>query len=315
MTPLRVERYRAEDAADWNAFVATSRNGTFLFDRRFMDYHAERFDDHSLVLREGDRIVALLPAHRRDDALVSHAGLTYGGLVLGARSGAADVLAMFDALRRALHAMGFARLAYKTVPSIYHRQPSEDDRYALFRHDARLVRRDVLSVLAPGDRLPLQERRRRGARAAYVAGVRVAESRDFAGFWPVLDRVLRERHGVAPVHSIDEITRLAATFPDAIRLFTAMHHDAIVAGVVVFETATVAHVQYIAADEQGRTLHALDLLFSTLLDSTFADKPWFDFGISNEEAGRVLNAGLVAQKEGFGARTVVHDHYELEVAP
>ena len=29
--------------------------------------------------------------------------------------------------------------------------------------------------------------------------------------------------------------------------------------------------------------------------------------------GRFLNAGLIAQKEGFGARAVVHDFYELEI--
>ena len=56
------------------------------------------------------------------------------------------------------------------------------------------------------------------------------------------------------------------------------------------------------------------LLFLTLLQDTYADKPWFDFGISNEDHGRVLNEGLVMQKEGFGARSVVHDHYELRVS-
>lgn len=40
---------------------------------------------------------------------------------------------------------------------------------------------------------------------------------------------------------------------------------------------------------------------------------YFDFGISNENNGRFLNRGLIAQKEGFGARTIVHDFYELSI--
>ena len=42
----------------------------------------------------------------------------------------------------------------------------------------------------------------------------------------------------------------------------------------------------------------------------YADRRYFSFGISTEQAGQYLNEGLIAQKEGFGARTVVHDFYE-----
>ena len=38
----------------------------------------------------------------------------------------------------------------------------------------------------------------------------------------------------------------------------------------------------------------------------------FDFGISNERDG-TLNPGLMRNKEGFGARAVVHDRYVLEL--
>ena len=41
---------------------------------------------------------------------------------------------------------------------------------------------------------------------------------------------------------------------------------------------------------------------------------YFDFGISNEQGGRKLNRGLIDQKEGFGARAVVHDHYAIDFA-
>ena len=308
-----VSRYAAADAAAWDAFVAGSRNGTFLLERGFMDYHAERFEDHSLLLHDdAGRLAALLPANVRDAELHSHGGLTYGGFVFGPRGGVADALAMLDAVREYMRAHGLARLHYKTIPWIYHRQPAEDDRYALFRANATLVRRDVLSVVPREDRLRYQERRSRGVKAARRAGVVVTESNGFDAYWPVLDATLRQRHGVAPVHSLDEIKLLHARFPDRIRLFTATHGDATVAGAVVFETTRVAHVQYISSGDAGREVGALDAVFDHLLAQVYVDKPYFDFGISNEDQGRTLNVGLVEQKEGYGARAVAHDYYLVE---
>ena len=40
---------------------------------------------------------------------------------------------------------------------------------------------------------------------------------------------------------------------------------------------------------------------------------YFDFGTSNEDAGRFLNAGMVAHKEEFGGRSVIYDTYRVEV--
>jgi len=42
-------RYTSEKVQEWNAFVATSKNGTFLFNRGYMDYHSHRFEDCSLM--------------------------------------------------------------------------------------------------------------------------------------------------------------------------------------------------------------------------------------------------------------------------
>ena len=70
----------------WDAFAAASRNGTFLFRRDFMEYHSDRFEDASLLIYDGNKLLGLLPANRsrRDAATVeSHGGLTYGGLLLG----------------------------------------------------------------------------------------------------------------------------------------------------------------------------------------------------------------------------------------
>ena len=67
---LNIVRYTAEQKTVWDSFVATSKNGTFLFMRDYMDYHADRFADHSLMFYKGGRLIALLPGNESDDCLL-----------------------------------------------------------------------------------------------------------------------------------------------------------------------------------------------------------------------------------------------------
>lgn len=311
---MQASRYTAGERTEWNAFVAASRNATFLLHRDYLEYHADRFVDHSLVVRDArDRIVALLPANRRGSTVSSHGGLTYGGLLVGDDGRTSDVESALEAVMTSLAADGVTELVYKTIPSIYHRAPAEEDRYALFRRSAQLVRRDVLSVIDYRARIAAQERRARSIRKAQRAGLVVEEANDYAPFWEILSRNLGERYGVAPVHSVEEIRLLASRFPSGIRLFTASRGAETLAGAVVFHTGPVCHVQYNAASAEGKELGALDVVLADLIERFSGAARYFDFGISTERDGHYLNAGLVEYKEGFGARTVVHDFYRLPI--
>jgi hypothetical protein len=82
---------------------------------------------------------------------------------------------------------------------------------------------------------------------------------------------------------------------------------------VLFEWGGVAHAQYIAVGEAGREIGALDGLLEHLIQTTAERCRIFDFGISNTGQGRVLNEGLVRQKEEFGGGGVVHDVYNVSL--
>ncbi|NDV02624.1 GNAT family N-acetyltransferase [Pseudoroseicyclus tamaricis] len=189
--------YRPEDTAGWNAFVAASRNGTFLFDRGYMDYHADRFTDASLVIEKDGRTLALLPANRDGEALVSHGGLTYGGLVTAPEAGLTDVLAALEAVALAGREAGLSRLVYKCVPAIYHRAPAEEDLWALHRLGARLIRRDALAVVGPDGPPPARARAKDLRKAGRQEGLAIGPSTDWAGFWEVLGQRLRAAEVVA----------------------------------------------------------------------------------------------------------------------
>ncbi|MCK1493771.1 GNAT family N-acetyltransferase [Bradyrhizobium sp. 180] len=308
---IQLVNYDPQYRESWNALNAQAKNGHFFFDRNFMEYHSDRFHDASCLFLYEQTPIALLPANFSGDTLYSHQGLTFGGLVLDQRATSVRVLSMWQLLLADLRDRGIKRLVYKPLPLIYHRSPAQEDLYALFRHDAKLVRRDVTTTIDYGAPGPQSKRRQRGVKKAAKAKITFAESRDWQAYWTVLSEALSVKHAVAPTHTAEEIAYLAERFPNAIRLFTAQSGDAILAGVVMFETARVAHAQYIAASPEGRDVGALDGLFNVLIERYRSSSRFFDFGISNEDNGRVLNEGLVTQKEEFGGSTAVHDVYEI----
>ena len=313
---IRNYQFSNQDFDEWNAFVAQSKNGTFLFDRRYMDYHMERFKDCSMMFYYQDKLVAVLPAHHDGVTLYSHGGLSYGGLIISPKITTAQVCDLFRELNCCLRVIDqFKRVVYKPVPWIYHRLPSEEPLFALTKVcGASILSRDVASVVMLNRRLPLSQLRRRGVKKAAKAGVRVVEQDDFAPFWQVLEHNLQLRHHTKPVHSLDEITLLKSRFPQNIRLFTACCGDEIVGGTVLYMDRGVVKTQYISASERGRQIGALDELFSTLLNR-FADEgyDYFDFGTSNMPGSDDLHESLIFQKEGFGARAVCYDTYEWKL--
>ncbi|OBH58720.1 GNAT family N-acetyltransferase [Mycobacterium sp. E2479] len=309
-----VERYRPELQDEWNTFVRRSRNGTFLFDRDYMEYHADRFEDFSLVVRDKQgRIRAMLPANRAEDRVISHDGLTYGGFIVDASTRTASMLDVFDRAREFLAASGIREFIYKPVPHIYHLEPCEEDLYALFRLKAQLIQRDVGACACPAEIGRPPKGVRWWIQKAEEAGIKVQESERFEDFWPILEHNLAARHQAAPVHSLSEIKLLKSRFPANIRLFLAQRGSTVLAGFVAYETVNVVHIQYAGSTEEGRVLGAQNLIAVELLRNRFRDKKWFDYGTSTEEKGRVLNAGLQHFKEGFGLRAVVSDRYRMRL--
>lgn len=311
---ISVVQYTPSLQAEWDTFVAGCKNATFLFERGYIDYNP-RFTDYSLLFYKGKELVALLPACVEGGVLASHAGLTYGGLLIKSNMGTGLVLLIFSALRRYLQAnSNVEKIIYRPVPHIYATYPAEEDLYALFRCGARLTQRRVSSVVWQQAPLPFSTLRKRKVKLAASKDYAICEDNDYSSFWQVLNDNLQREHGAAPVHSLAEIELLAARFPGNIKLYRVVDGSGnTVAGTVLYITERVVRVQYIGSAPAGREGGALDYLFDHLVHTRYKEKEFFDFGTSVEEGGSVLNSGLIFQKEGFGGRAVVYDCYEIDV--
>ncbi len=310
-----VRPYEKSDFEKWNAFIAEARNATFLFDRNFMEYHSDRFHDHSMIIAKGDVWLAVLPGHIKENAYYSHYGLTYGGFVYGMKMKLASLIDITKSVLKYLNDNKITTFYVKAIPSIYHQKPSDDLLYALFLSDAKLIRRDALSVIDRLSGIKITKTRREAINRGVRNGLIIIEEPNFELFWnKILIPNLDAKHDAKPVHTAGEMQLLHRRFPENIRHFNVYKDDEIVAGTTVFISKNVAHPQYVSGQKDKNELGSLDFLYHHLITEVFTDRRFFDFGISNEDQGRKLNEGLLFWKESFGAGTVTQDFYEVPTA-
>lgn len=309
---MEIVQYNQDLQNVWDAFIDESKNGTFMLKRGYVEYHSDRFTDFSLMFYDEGKLVAVLPASLHGDEVRSHGGLTYGGIISDRKMTTKKMLSVFDSLLPYLKENNIKKLIYKRVPSFYHTYPADEDVYALFKNKAKLVRRDISTAVYLPDRIKLSKGKKWGISRAKQAGVVVKKFDDFNLFIEKENEVLK-RHNAQAVHTGGELKLLAKRFPDNIALYGAFLNDEFLAGTLVYVTPTVAHTQYITTTEKGRETFAFDFLGNELISNVYADKIWFDFGISTEDGGMMLNEGLCQQKETFGGRGFVYDFYELEI--
>lgn len=318
---MTIVQYTPQLAEDWDGFVKSSKNGTFLLERPFMDYHSDRFTDCSVMIYDDNVLVGLFPANwdEKERVIYSHQGLTYGGLVMSAEVTQMQVMSMMQSIM--LWYIDYLQakvMIYKPIPYIYSTCGAEEDLYALFRANARLKARGVSSVVTMAHPLQMRKLRLRGAKKAidnelYIDRMTECDWQTLRAYWDILTDVLEKGHQVKPVHTFEEMQLLMERFPQQIKLFLVRREKEVVAGCVAFITRKVAHIQYIAANDYGKEKGALDLLFRHLINERFRQMTYLDFGISTEQGGRYLNEGLIFQKEGFGARAVCYDCYEVDL--
>lgn len=313
MKQFQVRLYHPQDFTIWNTFIGVAKNATFLFDRNFMDYHSDRFQDYSLMVFDGEKLVAVLPANRVDDTVFSHQGLTYGGLVLSSKAKLSAAIAIFKNVLQFLHENAIEKLIVKSIPTIYSDYFSEELEYCLFIVQAKLTRRDALSVLDLTKKNAIDSNRMEGVKRGIKNELVVKEETSFDLFWDtILVPNLAQKHNAKPVHTLAEITKLKHLFPNNIRQFNVYKNEELLGGTTVFVNKKVVHSQYISGNETKNVSGSLDYLHHHLIKEVFKDYHFHDFGICNEYDGRMINKGLLFWKESFGAKTVIQNFYEVE---
>jgi hypothetical protein len=313
MKGFNIERYTDSHSHEWDDFVGSSKNGTFMLTRKFIGYHGDRFTDASLLVYKKEKLVAVFPANSSEQTIYSHQGLSYGGLVLPKQIKLSDALAAFAEILKYYDHNGFLNLIIKQMPALYHMQPSDEVQYALFVAQAELYRRDAAICLRPSSFAP-NENRKRKIKSANSHHFQIRETENMEPFWnEVLIPNLQISHGGKPVHSLQEIQFLKDTFPEHIKQYDIYERENILGGTTLFNSKKTSLAQYISATPYGKSTDALSALFAHIIQQEYSTFDYFSFGHSNEDSGRVLNHTLSYWKESFGGSTLTHDFYKVNI--
>lgn len=290
-----------------------SINGTFLHRREFIEYHGDRFEDASLVVYHEEVPVAIFPAEREGNTVFSHRGLTYAGWLLIDGLRLKDIQEIIENTKAFYQHLGIERLEVRMVPDFFAKESQKDLKIALQKAGGESVFTAVHYCIG----LPFKIKnkgKKWGKNKAINAGLKIEVSNDFSSFWEdILIPNLLERHRVVPTHSLDEMIYLVKMFPGQIKLYIVKEGEEMLAGAVIFETDTTAHLQYVAAKKKGRNNKALDYLMSFLIEDEFMFKAYVNMGVSHIPKTGMINQGLVFWKESFGAKPVNVNTYQIKL--
>ena len=316
---VTVFRYTDDLRQIWDRFVWKANNGILFHTRQFLSYHPhERFEDHSLVFKEGHRILAVFPAALRNGGgrriLSSHCGASYGGFVYRENLSVRAAFNLVETLIRFCQESGIGEIEMTLPPVIYHKRPSHYLDFALYKSGFVYKKREVSSVIPLDFSIDeILQKFKPEARTAYRRSVKLAvevkESEDFAAFYTILQENLKMRHDVTPTHTLDELNRLKKLLPGRIPLFGAFLGDRMIAGVTNFIcNDRVVLAFYISHDEAYQKYRPVNHLFFEIIRWSIENGYRFlDFGIFtvNEEP----NWGLGKFKESFGAKGILRDTF------
>ncbi len=320
---LKIERYRASNADQWDEFVLSSNNGTLFHLKQFLNYHPEkRFADHSLAIIKRGKLFSVFPAAEKDfngeKALVSHPGSSFGSFVVPANLSLANALSVIEKLKTYAKEQKFNRIIITLPPHPYQKQQSNYMEFAFFRHGFEYKKREVTSILSLNKTIDqildnFHASHRRSIRKATEIGIEIKQSDDLDTFYKILQNNLKTRHGVKPTHTLDELKKIKADCPKEITLFGAYYNDMMVSGVVNFHINKKALLAfYISHDENYSDLRSVNLLFHFIFGWAIKNGyDIYDFGIFTIDGEP--NMGLGRFKENFGASGIFRDTIEIRL--
>lgn len=309
---FKARRYTIDMKSDWDNLVDLAKNATFMLKRDYMDYHSDRFKDHSLVIEKDDKLVAVFPANEQDTTIQSHGGLSFGGIVYTTKLRAKEILEVLTTVLDYYRSSNFKTLQYKAVPNIYHKYPAEEVEYALFRLGAVLYRRDLSSSFPLKAPIKLSKGRRWLLARGKKQNFKVVNSSNFETFFTEYTTHLETKYNTRPVHTYQEMHLLKSRFEDNIHFLEVQDENGVfMGGSILYISDMVVHAQYIHFTDEAKDLGAFDILMDHIRKEY--TQHYFDFGISTEDNGTVLNEGLISFKESFGGRGTLCNFYKISL--
>jgi hypothetical protein len=312
---LNVVPYRSEHADEWDRFVLDdSVNGTVFHTRTFLNYHPDnRFTDTSILLRDGDTTVCVVPACEGDQGSFSHAGSAYGGPVV--HPDYYRVKRLSKVIDQILDHFDDG-IEMRLAPSIFGQRLNDPIVYMIGRTH-RVVRELSVYKNVSVDDL-IDSFRRSSTRSAVRKHVRegfTTEASDSVEDYRTFHSLLVDNlafYDETPTHSVEELLDLRERLGQRQTLVVGRDTEGrIMAATWLIQASPSAwHTLYIVKDYEHSDHAAVPCVLLKAMQLTReAGVQYLNFGICTEDRGETMNIGLFDFKESLGGETI--NRYQL----
>jgi lipid II:glycine glycyltransferase (peptidoglycan interpeptide bridge formation enzyme) len=317
-----IKEYDSTYQIEWDLFIENSINGNFLHKQSYIKYHQhykKNFNDKSLIIfDENKNILALfIAAESLEDqrTVVSHPGLTFGGLIYNREVYGNKVIDIFKEIINFYKKKNYYKIIYKPAPFIYHNTISQDDIFAISFLGGKKIQTDLSVTIDLRSEFVMSKRRLRHIKNINKNEITMSGDIKFIDdFWAILESNLKNKYKTKPVHSVDEIKFLIKNNSNNIESFFAIYNNQVIGGLIMYCSSKTYHIQYIAANDEGKKLFSNEfLIHQTILIAQNKKIHFYDFGISTEKLGSYLNADLYKFKYEFGGAGIVYEKYEIKI--
>ena len=315
---IEVYRFDEPDSDEWDEFVENSNNGTLFHLRTFLSYHIDRqFEDHSLICKNGEKIVSVLPAavikENRKKILFSHPGASYGGFITDDPSFtlASKILETFECHCREQQ---FHETYLIPPPWIYHSRQSESFEYAMLWNNYivdEIYISSVIPLLGNQNDIIKNVCRLKHRSPKYFEkiigkfSITTEWDNNFDKFYPILLKN-KMRHHSKPTHSLQELKNLNQLLPDKLHLLIIYSNEKPIGGTLNFTAnKKVSIIFYNMVDHdyiqsQPATLQIME----TIKWAKERGLSYLDFGVSQDPTAEnplSPSLSLIRFKEEFGS--------------
>lgn len=321
---MEVIKYTNEWEFSWDKFVIEdSYNGTFLQTRIFLNYHSSnRFVDASVLIVEGEEIVAVVPACVVwDDGkkiFYSHKGSTFGGVIINKKyNDLKTTLEILDVLEEHFICKKYNQIILKITSDLFSESDCSLLQYLLYMKGYEEYLElssyiDLKKIETPEDIITnMSKNKRRDIKIALKSQLvfrKIVEKDEVKDFYSLLEKNLR-KFGAKPIHTVEEILDLRDNrMRGKLSLYGVYKGEKILSGAMVFLfNENIAHTQYLAHDLDEKKYYAMNYMYySLILEAVQKGQKILSWGISSTNFGKMLNYNLARFKEDQGSTFAVN---------
>ena len=241
---LTFKKYEENDIDAWDHFVYNeSLNGTIYHTRNFLNYHKDRFIDASIMIYSKKKLIAVFPCCKCDNGYYSHRGSTTGGIVITEKY---YKLSKLTEIMNKIYDYYNNNLCIKLSETIYFKNNINNDLLNFVLSQKCEVCKDISLFFdinkntniidsfpkSDNKRLLLKYIKNINKKMSFVVTNQVE---DYKNYYYLLEKFLKEKNGVKPLHNLDEFILLKELLGERQSLFLSKDSSGdILSGALVF---------------------------------------------------------------------------------